>query len=712
MQHLLESAISGNTIEGNISVSNSLTSDELRLIVKKWISNQGKHWPAKLDTDTLASSLKLYFLPYWVVSGKGSGQWSASIGVDQQVLKRCGTCSGRGRYTPIYSTDERRCDNCAGSGKALGHETHWSSQSGFVESCAKYIVHENFDEKEMNIKCGKRKLNADRFLVEQDQASKYNVITPLSIRRDSGQNTAKLATEDEVRSDAYSIARRMGYVRDLQVGYIQTSDLESEAWLYPMYLGHYKHGSEQLQIQLDGVTKKIWGEIPSEVKSLRRKDLIRITSIVIVAIAVIVAVLLMNDYYTTASHPSATNAVPKTETKPTVTEDVRNSEQRIQDSVTIATDALVKSGLVREGSEISIIDFEGFKRKAEGASPILGTGINIEEKYLVHFLLAVAHDDSMESKSIAEIKDIATQVFIAQVKETFSGEQREYSFPSPQNTDNTITLNTALYKDESIQYEEITELLIRYFDKNLNTFQIIQYGVDIETMTIVKNELENLSLLFYVADQTNRPWNKYRNAVLSKGLKYDPIIEDAYQLEREAKLNINEYYYKDRVYNIPELVHTAVAQLQEAIKAQKSVEPKVEVAVVQSETPTSPSNTPTPTGTPTPTSTQTPTITPTPTSTVDFSEAKSILARIATLDPNHPSTLLEIEKLLNSLADGIRYGGGPSMGTQPKIDAINQVYIDALEKTRNIEGASEMILKQRAKIDYNMGKMVVPLEFK
>ena len=194
--------------------------------------------------------------------------------MDRQVQKRCGTCGGRGRYTPIWSTDERRCDNCAGTGQALGTETFWSSQAGYVTAEAKNVLRENFDAKALGLRCGDRQFSVDSHILDVGQTADFTSILPISTSKASGQEAAQQAVENALYVQAHTIASRLGRVRDLQIVNVQIQNLESETWLYPVYLGFYRSGTEQLPIQLDGITKKLWVDVPSSVKVLRRKDTI------------------------------------------------------------------------------------------------------------------------------------------------------------------------------------------------------------------------------------------------------------------------------------------------------------------------------------------------------------------------------------------------------------------------------------------------------
>lgn len=286
--------VTANEIEADVVVSNPLFGDELEIeeITRVWIGEQGKHWPIELSAETLISnsSIELLYLPLWIVSGTGSAHWSASVGVDHQVLKRCSKCDGEGVYFPLLSTEKRRCDKCAGSGKALETETFWSSQEGVVETTEKRIVVNNFDNELFEFKCGDRKLDGAIHRVDKSDMSAYSILRPLAVTRFAGQQVAKVSIEKALQEKAHLIASGLGRVRNLQLAYVQIDHLDSLMWLYPIYLGYYNCEGEKLLIQIDGGTGKMWADVPQSVKSKRETD--RQNSVAITILIITLACIL------------------------------------------------------------------------------------------------------------------------------------------------------------------------------------------------------------------------------------------------------------------------------------------------------------------------------------------------------------------------------------------------------------------------------------
>jgi|688.fasta_scaffold182663_2 hypothetical protein len=269
-----------------------INSAQLQEITQSWITNQGKHWPADLTAKDVLPEIKLVHLPYWGITATAVATWYAGVGVDHQVLKRCGTCDGRGRHTPIWSSDERRCDNCAGSGKALSTETFWTNQSGHAATKLDGVLKENFHEDTLKLKCGKRDFKANWAAIQQNQASALQVVSPLSTDKTAG---AKVANETILKSleyegtkDAYGLGSS---VRNLKLANVQVQQCAVEACLYPMYLGFYSYGDEQIPFQADAVTGKAWGDVPQAVKSKRMGEFFKWTIIVLLIIAAAIGVV-------------------------------------------------------------------------------------------------------------------------------------------------------------------------------------------------------------------------------------------------------------------------------------------------------------------------------------------------------------------------------------------------------------------------------------
>ncbi len=169
----------------------NLDKNELAKTVQIWIDKNRKYWPSELTAEKIVKGVPLIHLPYWAVSGQGTATWYASIGVDREVLKRCGTCGGRGRHTPIYSTDERRCDRCAGSGKELGKETFWNNQSGHAEADFDGVLVDNYDEKSLQLQIGKRDFKVDWRIAPNAEKTSTVFVAPIATTKAAAKQTAE-----------------------------------------------------------------------------------------------------------------------------------------------------------------------------------------------------------------------------------------------------------------------------------------------------------------------------------------------------------------------------------------------------------------------------------------------------------------------------------------------------------------------------------------
>lgn len=266
-----------------------LTRDTLTEGVQKWIEKNSKYWPGDLTAAQIAQSIPVIYLPYWAVSGSGSATWYASIGVDRDVLKRCSTCDGRGRYTPIWSTDEQRCGNCAGSGKALGKETFWNNQSGHAEADFNGVLVDNFDEKSLNLQIGKRDFKADWRVVSDSEKVSTSFVSPLATTKSAAKQAAEKTLITALERDATADGYRLGdYVRNVKLANISASRLSSAAFGYPVYLGFYQHNGKQYRTEADGVTGKFWVQKPEEVVKGNDRDT---TKLALIMIGLILAML-------------------------------------------------------------------------------------------------------------------------------------------------------------------------------------------------------------------------------------------------------------------------------------------------------------------------------------------------------------------------------------------------------------------------------------
>ncbi|GJM42993.1 MAG: hypothetical protein DHS20C20_32750 [Ardenticatenaceae bacterium] len=182
--------------------------------------------------------------------------------------------------------DNAECTTCNGSGRVEKTETIWNNQSGFVEATVDGHIVENYDQEQINLKCGKRKFSVDSSWLSADVLEKYDVISPLQTDSEVGEQLAEKITCHQTEEEAHRIASQMGQVKNLQVVNLQTQNLGAYLWLYPLLLGQYAYDEELWQLQIDGVTGKMWGDVPKSVKGKQWKDRI-VVLLVVLAVAAI-----------------------------------------------------------------------------------------------------------------------------------------------------------------------------------------------------------------------------------------------------------------------------------------------------------------------------------------------------------------------------------------------------------------------------------------
>jgi len=286
--------VPANVIDQSLTISPpQYAGKQLIETIQTWVEKQGRHWPPELTSEVLAKNLITVYLPYWVIQVNGSGHWTASVGVDRKVPERCGTCNGKGVYTPVWANSEQRCDRCGGSGQDLVNKTFWGSQSGIVSAEVGGDVAENFDTDILKLR-GKRDFSAPESRLEQTNANLYQIIRPLKTNAASSQGVAEATLKKNLADKAGTTAGKLGdYVKDLDIAYVQIDQFKARIWLYPLIIGYYSHDDEPtLLVQVDGITGEVYGEAPRGVKDKRQRDAIMYGLIALVVIAIIVVVIL------------------------------------------------------------------------------------------------------------------------------------------------------------------------------------------------------------------------------------------------------------------------------------------------------------------------------------------------------------------------------------------------------------------------------------
>lgn len=174
-------------------------------------------WPKDLSPEVVSQNLKCVYLAHWVVSGEGSGQWSALVG---NQSKR------------------------SGSGVASG-----SVSNKVIENYAKrYKSEEKFHL------LGKRDFKIQETPVN---SSNLHVIKPNGFTLDDGRKVVESAVESEVSSDGYGTANKMageGSVDNYRLGYVSFRNISFRTWLYPVYVGTYIYKDKEYDVKIDGIT--------------------------------------------------------------------------------------------------------------------------------------------------------------------------------------------------------------------------------------------------------------------------------------------------------------------------------------------------------------------------------------------------------------------------------------------------------------------------
>lgn len=116
-------------------------------------------------------------------------------------------------------------------------------------------------------------------------AKEISIYEPINADRDAGNRIAEQMIREAVSGNARSAARSLGKVRNLNIAYVNIEALESHVWLYPIFSGNYHFEEVEHMIQIDGVTGKLFIEVPKSVKKKRFLKFAKIAGIVLAAIA-------------------------------------------------------------------------------------------------------------------------------------------------------------------------------------------------------------------------------------------------------------------------------------------------------------------------------------------------------------------------------------------------------------------------------------------
>ncbi len=288
--------VSAEEIRGKITYSKPEKENEKEIIVKEWISKQGKFWPLELSANIILKEHQLIYIPIWILFGKAEGTWSASVGIEHWRYEICNSCSGRGGEYRGTGSDRHfsSCWRCSGSGQLKKFYTAWGSQSGVVNVEMQGSVVNNFSP-EIEFKTGKIDLDAVEEDLSEYQAKEMIILKPNFNGSEEGINVARIELKSRLNNKANLAASNIGKVRNLQVSYINIDNLSSRIWLYPMLIGEYSFEEENLGIQMDMCTGEVFIQTPKSVIIKRRNQSISISIAVLGIIALIIFILTLTN---------------------------------------------------------------------------------------------------------------------------------------------------------------------------------------------------------------------------------------------------------------------------------------------------------------------------------------------------------------------------------------------------------------------------------
>ena len=283
------SVVPSNTLEGKITFSKPRV--DFKQILHTWINNQDKHWQqSKLTVDVLSSNMDCYYLAHWILEGRASGNWSASIGTSQQKISTCKNCHGKGGWYDMWQ-EWHKCPTCATSGKIVENFTHWNSQSGIANGEINGKVVENLADS-IEIQCGKRDFKVEEILFSSTQLRDVIVLRPKSVDENSGKILIENILHGNLKLDASRSASKLGSVKDLKIGFVNFENINVRHWLYPIFIGTYDYEGKSHLIQIDGITGKLHIEIPESIRNARWDETSKIIGLVVGYLALLLFIFL------------------------------------------------------------------------------------------------------------------------------------------------------------------------------------------------------------------------------------------------------------------------------------------------------------------------------------------------------------------------------------------------------------------------------------
>lgn len=218
---------------------------DLSRLIHTWIQKQ-RHWPKDLKADHLSKNLKLWYINQSTVSGSGSAEWSAEIGFKATESDIISWRMER-RYLYRHVTNYTYFKVPAHTATEIGQEQALLSEEE-LKLLLKY--------KEQVVPTRETSYTATQF--------------------------ARKTIQVELKKQAKEIASGLGdEARALRLDKFKATNVEVERRQYPLYLGTYTYGGQDINIQIDGFTGELYITPPKGVKTRKEIEMSLVTLVML-----------------------------------------------------------------------------------------------------------------------------------------------------------------------------------------------------------------------------------------------------------------------------------------------------------------------------------------------------------------------------------------------------------------------------------------------
>jgi hypothetical protein len=266
--------IQGQEIDaGNTTISPpTYTGSRLLEAASSWISEQGRYWDASIPAKQLVQSLQLFYLPYWVLNIRGSAAWSARIPKPGE-MKTCTRCNGSGKE--VTATMSQTCPACDGVGQIEDPATRgFTKLEGHVRKTLNRVLVPNFSET-LKLDAPKTTVSTLPFSEERaagGQLARFTTSQEEAQTRANDQLLAALEREAQAEANEQAKTVKQEKAEDLDLLNVVVEDHQvEEIWFYPVYIGTYEHLREHLAVQVDGITGKMYAELPQQIRAVKQR---------------------------------------------------------------------------------------------------------------------------------------------------------------------------------------------------------------------------------------------------------------------------------------------------------------------------------------------------------------------------------------------------------------------------------------------------------